>query len=96
MVKTDKKHQDYLWNPVVNTFHLDPTNIEEVQSCIKTLNACVHCVLLIFFSPSDSPSKTEKYLLFHLKSPFLRYSNFCNSFSSFPHFPDSKGQMKVE
>ena len=49
MVKTHKKYQDYLWNPVVNTFHLDPTNIEEVQSCIKTLNACVHYVLLIFF-----------------------------------------------
>ena len=31
MVKIHKKHQDYLLNPVVNTFYLDPTNTEEVQ-----------------------------------------------------------------
>ena len=27
---------------------------------------------------------------------FSRYSNFCNFLSSFPLFPDSKGQMEVE
>ena len=27
---------------------------------------------------------------------FLRHSDFCNFFVSFPHFPDSKGQMKME
>ena len=27
---------------------------------------------------------------------FSRYLNFCNFFSSFPHFPDSKEQMKME
>ena len=27
---------------------------------------------------------------------FLRYSNCCNFFPSFPNFPDSKGQMDVE
>ena len=27
---------------------------------------------------------------------FLRFSNFCNVFPSFPQSPDSKGQMKVE
>ena len=37
MVKTHKKYQDYLPNPVVSTFHLDPTNTEEVQSYINTL-----------------------------------------------------------
>ena len=37
MVKTHKKYQDYLCNPVVNTLHLDPTNTEEVQSYMKTL-----------------------------------------------------------
>ena len=30
MVKTHNKYQDCLLNPVVNTFHLDPTNTEEV------------------------------------------------------------------
>ena len=28
--------------------------------------------------------------------PFSRYSNFCNFFPSFSHFPDLKGQMEVE
>ena len=32
MVKRHKKYQDYLCNPVVNTFHLDPTTKEKVQS----------------------------------------------------------------
>ena len=32
MVKRHKKYQDYLCNPVVNTFHLDPTTTEKVQS----------------------------------------------------------------
>ena len=36
-VKTHKKYQDYLLNTVVNTFHLDQTNTEEVQSYINTL-----------------------------------------------------------
>ena len=27
---------------------------------------------------------------------FLRYSIFCNLFTSFPHYIDSKGQMEVE
>ena len=27
---------------------------------------------------------------------FLRYSDFCNFFPSFPQFPDSKGQMEVK
>ena len=26
---------------------------------------------------------------------FMRFSDFCNFLPSFPHFPDSKGQMKV-
>ena len=47
------------------------------------------------FSPNDSPSKTEKCFLFHLKSSFYS-QDFFNFSSSFPHFPDSKGQLKVE
>ena len=31
MMKINKKYQDYLLNPVVNTSYLDPTNTEEVQ-----------------------------------------------------------------
>ena len=47
------------------------------------------------FSPSDSPLKTEKFILSKKVFSFSRYSNFCNFSSSFPHFPDSKGQMEV-
>ena len=39
MVNTHKKYQVYLHSPVVNTFHLDPTNTEELQSYIKTLKS---------------------------------------------------------
>ena len=37
-------------------------------------------------------------LLFYLKSsfPYRDIQIFCNFFPSFPHFPDSKGQMEVE
>ena len=37
MVKTHKKYQDYLLNPVLNTFSLDPTKTEEMQSYTNTL-----------------------------------------------------------
>ena len=32
MVERYKKYQDYLCNPVANTFHLDSTTTEKVQS----------------------------------------------------------------
>ena len=51
---------------------------------------------IFIFSPNDSPSY-EKYFLFHLKSSF-RSQNiqiFVVLFTSFPHFPDSVGQMEV-
>ena len=53
---------------------------------------------IFIFSPNDSPSQTEKCFFFSSKKLFLfsRYSNFCNFSSSFPYFPDSKGQMEVE
>ena len=37
IVKTRKKFQDYLLNPITNAFYLDATNTEEVESYIKTL-----------------------------------------------------------
>ena len=49
MVKPHKKYQDYLHIPVVNTFDLDPTNTEEVQSYIKTLKGCVCCIFASLF-----------------------------------------------
>ena len=51
-----------------------------------------------FFSPKDKHSKTMTNVFISSKKLvlFLVYSNFCNFFPSFLHFPDSKGQMEVE
>ena len=48
---------------------------------------------IFIFSPNNSPSKTTKSVFYFIsKALFSRYSNF---FSSFPHFPDTKGRMEV-
>ena len=53
---------------------------------------------IFIFLPNYSPLKTMKMLFISSKKhfSFLRYSIFCNFFPSFPHSPDSKGQMEVE
>ena len=38
IVQTDKKYSDFLDNPLEKTFSLTPTEPNEVQSIIKTLN----------------------------------------------------------
>ena len=40
----------------------------------------------------------EKKLFISFKKlfPFSRHSKFCNFFPSFSHFPDLKGQIKLE
>ena len=51
------------------------------------------------FSPNGSPLKTIKNVfLFHLKnsSRSRDIQNFCNFFPSFPHLPNSKGQIEVQ
>ena len=61
--------------------------------------ACVRCILSNFyFSPNDSPSKTVKMFFISSKKlfRFSRYSNICIFRSSFPLFPDSKGQTEME
>ena len=53
---------------------------------------------MFIFSSNDSTSKTMKNVFISSKKlfSFSRCSNFCDFFPSFPHFPDSKGQMEVE
>ena len=62
--------------------------------------ACVRYFFSNFmFSSNDRPSKTMKNVfLFHWKSSFRSrdIKIFVIFFPSFQHFPDSKGQMKVE
>ena len=64
MVKTHKKYQNYLLNPDVNTFHLDPRNTEEVQSYINNLKNNKRT------GPLSIPSKLFKQLKKPLSEPF--------------------------
>ena len=45
---------------------------------------------IFIFSSNDSTSKTIKNVFYFIKEALF------NFFFSFPHFPDSKGQMEVE
>ena len=51
-----------------------------------------------FFYQMISLQKSNKMFFVASKKlfSFLRYSNFCHFFLSFPQFPDSKGQMGKE
>ena len=53
---------------------------------------------IFLFTQNDSPLMTIKMFFISSKKlfSFSGYSNFCCFFSSFPHFPDSKGQAEVE
>ena len=69
------------------------------QLLFPSFKACVHYFLWNFyFLPDDSPSKTMKMFFISSKKlfSFSRYSSFFSFSSSFPHFPHSKGQIKVE
>ena len=64
---------------------------------LKLVSAIFYQIFI--FSSNDSSSKNyEKCFLFHLKSSFRSrdIQIFVFFFPSFPHFPDSKGQMEVE
>ena len=53
---------------------------------------------IFLFTQNDSPLMTIKMFFISSKKlfSFSGYSNFCCFFSSFPYFPDSKGQAEVE
>ena len=60
----------------------------------QKFKACARYFLSFFiFLPNDSPSKTEKCFLFHLKNSFCSrdIEIFSKFYSSFPHFSDSNG-----
>ena len=70
--------------------------IKIIITCnLKLVSAIFYQIFI--FSQNDSPLKTDKCFFSSKKLlSFLRYSNFCNFFLSFQHFPDSKGQVEVE
>ena len=72
------------------------TYFNAVKKSCKLVSAIFYQIFI--FSPNDSPSKTMKNVFISSKKlfSFSRYSNFCIFFPSFPHYPDSKGQMEAE
>ena len=76
--ETRRKYQDYLLNPVVNTFHLDPTNHEEIQSYIKILknNKSIR--------PSSIPNKLFKQFKKPLSEPLTLLINLTFTEGKFP------------
>ena len=80
MVKPHKKYQDYLHIPVVNTFHLDPTNTEEVQSYIKTLKNNKST------GPSSITNKLFKQFKKPLSEPLNTFNKPLNTFNKPLHF----------
>ena len=72
--------------------HICPKRIFLVENGkIALVHASMVITYYIKLFRTSSYSRRDKKLFL-----FLRYSNYCNSFPSFPHFSDSKGQMKVE
>ena len=63
MVKIHKRYQDYLPNPVVNTFHLDLTMTEEVQSYIINI---LKIRALVFQTYQTNCLNNSKYLSVNL------------------------------
>ena len=85
-----KSYQEfrYRWWRILIYSQFTCQSIDSFLEARKTLKL-VSAIFYQFFCFS-SPISSKKLFL------FSRYSNFCNYFCSFPHFPDSIGQMEVE
>ena len=78
MAKTNEKYQDYLLSPVLNIFHLDPTNTEEVQSYINFLKNNKST------GPWSIPNKLFKQFKKPLSEPLTFLINLAFSEDKFP------------
>ena len=91
-----------LYYPTSSTSSFDKLNSLSFSVFIITpilLGLKLVSIIFYFYTKQQPFKNYKKCFLFHLKSSFHSwdiYSSFCNFFASFPHFPDSKGQMKVE
>ena len=72
----------------------------KMEHFVIIVKACVRYFLsnFYFFYQMTTLQKLWKVFFISSKKLFLfsRYSIFCNFLTSFPHFPDIKGQMEVE
>ena len=76
---------EYLLKQIVVVLKPPEWKFMTIIARMSTFKACV-CYFLsnFYFSPNDSPSKTEKYFLFHLKSSFHSWDIPIFVFPSFP------------
>ena len=67
-----------------------------IKYCLKLVSAIFYQILI--FSSNDSPSITMKNVFYFIEKALfvLEIFKFLYFFLSFPHFPDSKGQVEVE
>ena len=68
--------------------------VKHFPNYLELMSAIFHQIFI--FSPNDSPSKTMKCFFISSKKLFLflKYSNFCKFFLSFPHFQIQKDKWK--
>ena len=82
--------------PHAKTTNKLPWNSKNVTNITKALNL-VSTIFYQFLIFNQTISLQKLWKMFFISSKklflFLRYSNFCSFFPSFPHFPDTKGQM---
>ena len=105
-----KKHTIKCFRSV--TYHLSIFTMASVDACkcdhtpfLSRLEKSYWSLCLLFFNFfffffTKWLTLQKLWKVFFISSKklftFSRYSNFCNFFSSFLHFPDAKGEMKVE
>ena len=65
---------------------------------LKLVSACVFFIKFLFSNQIIALQKLWNVSFISSKKlfSFWRYSDFCNFFPSFPHFPNTKGQTEVE
>ena len=68
-------------------------------AAFSDFKGCIRYFLIrfLFFHQMVALQKLKIFLISSKKLfSYLKYSIFWNFFPSFPHFPDSKGQIEVE
>ena len=78
LINTTKHYTDYLTEPATNTFILTPTNIEEIEDIIKTLN------IRKFIRPNSIPTKLLKQLFKEISMPIEKLINLSLETGVFP------------
>ena len=88
------------FQPCTIMFSLQSINILKFRlgcTCSHVAGVAPIFYEIFIFSSNDLQKLWKMFFISSKKLfSFSRYSSFCNLFPSFPHSPDSKGQMEVE